>query len=65
MAYTIYKELERLLNMSKLDLSAQKAIEVSKTIYEMSFILPNSRKKEKILLNLTKEQELLLRVPHP
>jgi len=64
-AYTIYKELERLLNMSKLDLSAQKAIEVSKTIYEMSFILPNSRKKEKILLNLTKEQELLLRVPHP
>lgn len=64
-AYTIYKELERLLKKSNIDLSAQKAIEISKTIYEMSFVLPNSRKKEKVLVNLTDEQKLVLRVSHP
>jgi len=61
-AYTIYKELERLLRINNMDLSVTDAIELLETIYEMKFILPESGRKETRFINLTEEQRDLIRV---
>jgi transposase len=59
-AYTIFKELERLLKIHNLNLSPQKAIELSKTIYKFTFRLPDSQKQHQIMPNLTPIQKKLL-----
>ena len=59
-AYTIWKELERLLKKHGLDMSPQKAIEQLETIYEMKFTLPDSAKEETVLANLSAAQQKLL-----
>jgi len=59
-AYTIYKELERLLKANNLDISITEAIELLETIYEINFILPQSGKKEKRFVNLTEKQNSIL-----
>lgn len=64
-AYTIYKELERLLKISETSLSVTKDVGLLETMYEMEFILPDSRKVIKKLVNLTDEHRKLLRVTHP
>lgn len=61
-AYTIYKELERLLKINKTGLSITKAIELLETIYEMEFTLPDSQKIVKKLVNLRPEHKELLKV---
>lgn len=61
-AYVIWKELERLLTKNEIDLSPQKAIELLKTIYEARFVLPDSNKEERALINLSVVQKLLLKV---
>jgi len=61
-AYTIYKELERLLKINKIDLSITKAIELLETIYEMEFTLPDSQETTKKLVNLRVEHKELLKV---
>lgn len=58
-AYTIYKELERLLKKGNVDMSPKRAAELTHNMYEIEFILPKSQKKEKIILKMDKEQELL------
>jgi len=62
-AYSIWKELERLLKKHGLDISAQKAIEHLETIYEMKFTLPDSAKEETVLPNLSVIQQKLLALP--
>ena len=58
-AYTIYKELERLLKKSKALFSIQRAIELTQTIYAMELVLPESKMKETIRLSMNEEQKFI------
>jgi len=60
-AYAIYKELERQLKINKTGVSPAKAIELTKTIFEISFYLPDSGEKKKIFNHLSDLQKTLLR----
>ncbi len=61
-AYIIYKELERLLEINKNNLSVTQAIELLDTIYEITVTLPESGKLETIFADLSETQSELLRV---
>jgi transposase len=61
-AYAIYKELERQLQMGQAGFSAQHALELTQTIYELTGTLPDSRKQETVVLPLNDEQQLLLKI---
>ena len=61
-AYTIYKELERLLKAKRSDISVTKAIELLDTIYEVTIKLPVSDVSTTILADLSKNQKEVLRV---
>lgn len=61
-AYTIYKELERLLYKYNAPFSVKKARDIIRNIYQIEIELPNSKHKEKILLNMDDEQKLLLQI---
>jgi transposase len=58
-AYTIFKELERLLEMEGRPLSVQRAIELTHTMYEMIVNLPDDPKPHRILLGMDPEQQAL------
>lgn len=59
-AYAVYKELEYQLALKKIDLSPQKTIELTKTIFEIHFRLPESQKLIATFNKLTLEQCILL-----
>jgi transposase len=59
-ACKIYKELERQLKIKKSTLSAEKAIDILKTIYGLTIRLPQSREPKIMLLDKTEEQKLIL-----
>lgn len=61
-AYTIYKELERLLYKYNAPFSVKTARDIVKNMYEIKIELPNSKHKEKILLQMDEEQSLLLNI---
>lgn len=63
-AYTIYKELERRLTDAKLPLSPKRAIELTQTMYEMTFTLPNDPTEQRILLKMDPEQQALYDLIH-
>lgn len=50
-AYTVYKELERLLYKYEAPFSVQKARDIIRNMYQIEIELPNSKHKEKVLLN--------------
>lgn len=58
-AYTVYKELERLLYKHKASFSVKRAGELSRTMYELRYVLPESLKEKKIVLKMDDEQKLL------
>lgn len=58
-AYAIYKELERRLAERKLPISPQRAIELTQTMYELRFELPNDPKVQHVLLKMDAEQQML------
>jgi len=58
-AYTIYKELERLLNKHKAGFSPKRAAELTHNMYEIEYMLLNSDYSEKIILKMDKEQKQL------
>ena len=58
-AYTIYKELERRLANGQLSISPQRAIELTKTMYELRFELPNDPEVQHVLLKMDVEQQML------
>lgn len=64
-AYTIYKELERLLIHRKIALSPAKAIELMKTIYQITIHLPDSKRIHTQFLNLTPQQKEILSLIDP
>lgn len=59
-AYAIYKELERLLKVNDVGLSAEKAIEQIKEIRQLSYTLPRSRQVKTKILKPTEIQDRLL-----
>jgi len=56
-AYTIYKELERRLYEAGTPMSPKRAAELTQTMYEMSFQLPNDPQLQRILLQMDDEQQ--------
>lgn len=61
-AYTIYKELERILYKHKAPFSVKRASELTQTIYELEYTLPESRNHGKILFNTLNEQKTLCNI---
>lgn len=61
-AYTVYKELERLLYKYEAPFSVNQARDIIKNMYQIEIELPSSKQKEKILLNMDDEQKLLLQI---
>ncbi len=59
-AYTVFKELERLLVSKKLNLNAAKAIELTKTIFQVTLYLPDSNKSHKTFVGISALQSQLL-----
>lgn len=58
-AYTIYKELERILKKEKVSFSVKRACELTHNMYEIEYLLPKSLKKVKTILKMDQEQKLL------
>src|SRR5690606_12324314 len=58
-ACKVYKELERQLQMKNTGLSAEKAIDILKTVYGLSIKMPSGTEKT-MLLDKTTEQKSLL-----
>jgi hypothetical protein len=56
-AYTIYKELEHRLHEAGLPMSPRRAAELTQTMYEMNFKLPNDPQMRKTLLQMDSEQQ--------
>ena len=61
-AYAIYKELERLLHNYNAPFSVKRAGELTQTMYQLDVILPESKKKEQILLKMDSDQLLLTKI---
>lgn len=61
-AYTIYKELERLLGENNVGFSPKRASELSHNMYQLEYTLPHSKKKRKRILKMTQEQERLYNI---
>ena len=62
MAYTIYKELERVLDQAKSSISLKQAAEMTHTMYEITVTLPQSQHTKNILLKLDDNQILLKKI---
>jgi hypothetical protein len=58
-AYTIYKELERRLGKANIPISPSRAIELTQTMYEMTFALPSDPTPQRVLLQMDDQQRLL------
>lgn len=61
-AYCIYKELERVLHKEKSQLSLKQASELTHTIYQLSYTLPDSKHLKSILLKMDDLQAELYRI---
>jgi transposase len=59
-SYKLYKELERQLQEKKLNLSAEKAVEIMQSIFTVTTKLPISRKSMQLIMAKTFEQQQLL-----
>ncbi len=64
MAYTIYKELERLLAARGIGMSAKRAAELTHTMYELEYTLPDTATPKQIMLKLSAEQQSLYDTVH-
>jgi len=56
-AYTIYKEMERLLKKHGVKMSPKRAAELTHNMYEMEYSLPSSNIRKRQLLNMDDEQQ--------
>lgn len=58
-AYAIYKELEWLLKKRKIEMSAKRAGELTQTMYQLCYTLPDSKEIKQMILNMDREQKIL------
>ncbi len=61
-AYTIYKELERVLKHELYPLSVEKAAEITHNIYQVEIMLPESKQIKTITLKMDKLQTQLINI---
>ena len=61
-AYTIYKELERVLKISKSNISLLKASEVTQNMYQITYTLPESKHTKTQLLKMDQIQNELYQI---
>lgn len=61
-AYCIYKELERILTKEKSAISLKKAAELTHNMYEINYILPESKHTKSRLLKMDDEQAELYQI---
>jgi transposase len=59
-SYAVFKELERLLKKAKVSFSANRAIELTKSMYQIRVLLPDSKTYTTIPLKPTSEQQELI-----
>ncbi|MBI2026675.1 MAG: IS1634 family transposase [Deltaproteobacteria bacterium] len=57
-AYSIYKELEHLLNQARLKMTPKRAAELTHNMYELHYVLPGNPKNKKIPLKMDPEQQI-------
>lgn len=63
-AYAIHKELEGLLKKKGIAMSAQRAGELTQTMYELHYTLPDSQEPRRLLLTMDEEQQQLYQCVH-
>jgi len=56
-AYSIYKELERILKKEKSTISARRAIELTKNMYQLTFTLPDTKLPQNLILRMDDDQK--------
>ena len=61
-AYCIYKELERLLYKEKSNLSLKKAAELTHNMYQITYVLPESKHSKSQLLKMDDQQAELYQI---
>lgn len=61
-AYCIYKELERLLKEAKSNLSVKRAVELTHNMYQITYMLPQSKHTKSNLLKMDDEQNELYNI---
>jgi len=61
-AYSIYKELERILHKEKSKISIEKAKELTHNMYEITYTLPESKHTKSKLLKMDDEQAELFQI---
>lgn len=61
-AYKVYKELERQLQLKKADLSPEKAIDIAKTIYSVKIKTPTSKTEISKTIIISEEQKYLAKL---
>lgn len=59
-SYKLYKELERQLKQKKLNISAEKAVDIMKSIFTVTTKLPISKKTTQLIMAKTFEQQQIL-----
>jgi len=61
-AYSIIKELERILRMEKSKISVNRAAELTHNIYQINVVLPESNHQKSILMKMDEQQSELYRI---
>ncbi|WP_159991350.1 IS1634 family transposase [Pelistega ratti] len=61
-AYSISKTLETVLKKEHSTLSLKRASEITQTMYQVDIMLPDLKQKQKVLLEMDKEQQELLAI---
>lgn len=61
-AYSIYKELERVLKVENSYLSVKRAAELTHNMYQLNFTLPESKHEKSIILQMSREQTDLYQI---
>ena len=58
-AYTVLKELERILKLNNLTISIHRATELAQTIYAIDTLMPDTNKNETIILKMNQQQQAI------
>lgn len=58
-AYSIYKELDRLLKLEECPFSARHAAELTKRMYQISFVIPETNQTKNVVLKMSRNQRIL------
>lgn len=61
-AYSVYKELERVLNEEKAGISVKKAAELTHNMYQINYQLPDAKTNKSYLLGMDQQQKTLYQI---